>query len=179
MKHLGHIIVQIFKVAAGLFLILAIFSVVHDYLNFCVPVQFQDELENTKVLLTKMKVDPKKLNEFSVAVKTASRLTGFAEELLIALVYTESRWKITAHSPKGYKGLAQIPYDLWYPDVNILTGAKILAEKMVESNGDLKQALMRYKGYKDLTSKEGEKDAERVIGIARNLRNSKVRNGEI
>jgi len=179
MKHLGHIIVQIFKVAVALFLILAIFSVVHDYLNFCVPVQFQDELENTKVLLTKMKVDPKKLNEFSIAVKTASRLTGFAEELLIALVYTESRWITTACSPKGYKGLAQIPYDLWDPDINVLTGAKELAKKLIQSKGDLKQALMRYKGYKDLDCKEGKEDAERVIRIARDLRNSKVRGGEI
>jgi len=85
--------------------------------------------------------------ELTKAIMNARKVTGFSETLLIALMYTESRYNNRAVSTKKYKGLMQTPAATFvYYDVDVLLGAKILAEKLKITNGSLLQALTMYKG---------------------------------
>lgn len=80
-------------------------------------------------------------------VKVATSLTGFDEELIIALMSTESEFNPRARSPKNYKGLMQTPKATFkYPEVDTLYGAMILEDKYNETNGNLLKALALYKG---------------------------------
>lgn len=80
-------------------------------------------------------------------VKIASSSTIFDEELIIALMCTESEFNPRAVSPKKYKGLMQTPKATFkYPEVDTLYGAMILEDKYNEANGNLLKALTLYKG---------------------------------
>lgn len=80
-------------------------------------------------------------------VKTATYSTGFDEELIVALMSTESEFNTRAISPKRYKGLMQTPKATFkYPEVDTLYGVKILEDKLEETNGNLMKALALYKG---------------------------------
>lgn len=165
-----------FKVGSEMLLIAAILMVFQSYLKYWTPFHFEDELANTKQCLSKMGVPESKLNELAIAFRSASLLTGVNEDLIMALSYTESEYNKFARSRLGYKGLMQIPEPLWDPDINVLRGVKILQEKMLESKGDLKGALVRYKGFK-VGSDEGVAHANRVLKYLNQLQ--KIRNGTI
>jgi hypothetical protein len=93
---------------------------------------------------------------------TASRASGRSVDFLIALAKTESNGNERAVSSKGYKGLLQIPYAVYYPDANLLIGARIFNEKMELSKGNVKRAICLYKGY-DYDTEYGRKKAEMVL----------------
>ena len=80
-------------------------------------------------------------------IKVATSCTGIKEELVIALMSTESEFNKNAISPKNYKGLMQTPKATFkYPEVDTLYGAKILEDKLKTSNGNMMMALTLYKG---------------------------------
>ena len=88
-----------------------------------------------------------KIQELSKGVKIASDVTSLREELIIAIIKTESNFEMKAISSKNYKGLMQTPSASFiYYDVDILHGARILEDKLKYSKGNLLQALTLYKG---------------------------------
>lgn len=109
---------------------------------------------------------PKK---FAPSFVLASQRTGISPEFLISLSKTESEFRERAISSKGYKGLMQIPFDIYEPDANILIGATIFKEKMRLANGSVTRAIILYKGY-DLDSKRGREQADAVLEIYKTLR---------
>jgi soluble lytic murein transglycosylase-like protein len=83
--------------------------------------------------------------------------------LLTCLLHTESRFKKDAASDKGYRGEAQTRRFSEYSSVNILEGAETLRDKLSKSNGNMFEALARYKGGKD--KKEAREEAEQVLKL--------------
>ena len=75
---------------------------------------------------------------------------------------TESTFKLTAISSKGYKGVLQTPTaTMQYFDVDTLHGARILEDKIRYADGDLKEALILYKGGG--RNKEARKQATQQV----------------
>jgi len=103
------------------------------------------------------------------AISLASQQTGLSPELLMALMFTESTFKQNIVSNKNYQGLMQIPWKIYWEDANTLTGARILLEKLSLTKGNIKDALVLYKGWK-LHDKKGEYEADKVITLARHLK---------
>jgi len=102
-----------------------------------------------------LKAPKDKLNELSDAVDNAARITGNNPTLLVCLMHTESRYKNNAISSKGYKGLMQTPSASFkYSDVDILYGARILQDKLKQSNNDLLTAISLYKGGNNRRARE-------------------------
>jgi soluble lytic murein transglycosylase-like protein len=88
-----------------------------------------------------------KVDDLTQAVKIASDSTNLKEELIVAIIKTESNFKNHAVSYKKYKGLMQTPTATFiYSDVDVLHGARILKDKLRITNGNLLQALTLYKG---------------------------------
>lgn len=115
---------------------------------FKIPVYHKKQEEDiVSRKLRFLNVSDKRSKELTKSIKIASSCTGIKEELLIALMKTESDFKSNAVSSKGYKGLMQTPKATFeYPEVDTLYGAKILQDKLKYANGDLLQALTLYKG---------------------------------
>ncbi len=103
------------------------------------------------------------------AVAIASKQTGISQELLLSLMYSESSFNVKAVSSKNYQGLMQIPQKVHYEDANTLIGAKILIEKLAIAKGDMKTALILYKGWKVSDSK-GQQKANSVLALAKKLK---------
>lgn len=91
-----------------------------------------------------------------------SLMEGVDPRLVFALIYSESSFNPYAVSVKGYRGLMQIKWDIPYIDVHTLLGIRVLKEKLVLESGDLRRALLRYKGY-DLNSKRGKYIVDKVL----------------
>jgi soluble lytic murein transglycosylase-like protein len=90
------------------------------------------------------------------------------ENVLISLIYSESGFKKKARSTKNYLGLMQIPYPIYTVDANITTGISILKEKLEITNGDIKEAIVLYKGYKN-DRQRGLQKADEVIRTSTQL----------
>jgi len=88
-----------------------------------------------------------KLDAISKAITHASQLTDISPLLIATLLKTESNFNPKAVSTANYKGLMQTPTATYeFADVDVLHGARILQQKLRMSGGDLKQALIYYKG---------------------------------
>jgi soluble lytic murein transglycosylase-like protein len=95
-----------------------------------------------------------KIASIAEGILKGSRTIGVDPKLVLALLFTESQFKLNAISPKGYKGLMQTPRaSMEYADVDILYGCRILEEKMqspaaLGRNGrvDMRKAIAMYKG---------------------------------
>jgi len=103
------------------------------------------------------------------AISMTSKQTGISESFLLSLMHTESALNRNARSHKNYKGLMQIPQDVYYEDANTLIGARIFLEKLRITDGDYRKALVLYKGW-SLTSSEGFRQADKVINLTRKLK---------
>ena len=107
-----------------------------------------------------------------------AKAIGVSPELILALMYTESRFDMKALSPtKQYKGLMQTPWaSKEYADVDVLYGARILEEKMKSSharkpNGvDMRTAIAMYKGG---LSRQAFSQADEVLRLYNTLRTLK------
>lgn len=114
------------------------------------PVSRVNALNRAKNALYKVGAPADKIDDLSRAITNASAMTGLSQELLVALMKTESEFDYDAISNKGYKGLMQTPWaTLKWASVDTLHGAEILREKLKYSKGDLKLALTLYKGGKN------------------------------
>ena len=92
-----------------------------------------------------------KIESLTESIIFVAYTTDIKEELLIALIKTESNFNVKAVGPNtksgNYKGLMQTPNATFvYSDVDILHGARILQDKLKFANGDLLLALSYYKG---------------------------------
>lgn len=102
--------------------------------------------------------------EVAINIDLASRMTGISENLILAILVTESGGNKEAVSSKNYRGYMQIPYTLTDPQDNIIIGALILKEKLKLSNGDMIKAIYLYKGYPYYNAK-GKKEVDKTLDI--------------
>ena len=90
--------------------------------------------------------------DFRPAFRAASRETGVALPLLVAVAYEESQMKPWARSPKGAVGLMQVlpstarelGADVTTPRGNVRAGALYLARMLLRFGDDLDLALAAY-----------------------------------
>lgn len=94
------------------------------------------------------------------AIRNAEKYDGLEPELILAVIAVESTFKERAVGQQGSRGLMQVlpkahpgkvkaiggVHQLFDPGKNILTGSRILASYVEDSNGNLKRALLRYNG---------------------------------
>lgn len=129
-----------------MFLFLSVPTVIHTTtVNIKIdPIQVEKEKIKKNILKVRKidSINPRIVN----GIYLTSKGTGFSTEFLVALVESESEFKINARSKKGYKGLLQTPTATGYPEVDILHGACILQDKLKETKGNFKSALILYKG---------------------------------
>jgi hypothetical protein len=108
-----------------------------------------------------------KILRVSEGIEIATAKTGIGGVLLASLLFTESNFRSTVISNKGYRGIAQTPTATFiYPEVDILHGAMILKDKLKISNGNIVEALMLYKGGRN---PEARKQAKEVMIVYNNL----------
>ena len=91
--------------------------------------------------------------DISVAAEEAEYIYGVPSELMIALIWTESRYDANAGANSKYKGLCQLgwkwfeteltddPYDV---RTNVYTAAKFISDLHVEHGGDMTKVLTQY-----------------------------------
>lgn len=111
-----------------------------------------------EALDTRMAVERSHLERIAIALIREGRATGIDPRLLLAVMLVENPWlDLAARSPVGAVGLMQVmPFhagnwgcpgeDLEDLDLNICHGARILADALHRSGGDLSRALLRYNG---------------------------------
>ena len=92
-------------------------------------------------------VSDKNVYKIASGLKISQQVTGISPPLMASVLKTESDFKKTAISPKGYKGMAQTPTaTMEYEEVDILHGAMILRDKIHIANGNVLKGLALYKG---------------------------------
>jgi len=90
--------------------------------------------------------------QYAAKIGELARAYGLSPALLEAVVWQESRWRETAVSPAGARGLAQLmPGTARYlgvdpddPMQNLEGGARYLREQLDRFDGDLEKALAAY-----------------------------------
>jgi soluble lytic murein transglycosylase-like protein len=106
------------------------------------------------------------------AVEMASKQVPILPDyFIIALMHSESGFDPKATSKKNYKGLMQIPFAIYYEDVNVLIGARIFKEKLKITDGDFRKAITIYKGW-PVNHPEGKRQADKVLMLARKIKES-------
>jgi len=139
-----------------------------DRVAMPILVSQENSVDTTEEALVSLGAPKKDVKELAKAVRVASQATNFSEKLVVAVVYTESRFIKSAVSPAGYKGLAQTPTATFkYPSVDVLHGMSILRE-YYNVTGNLEDALTLYKGGK-LTNNVARGQARETIRIYKNL----------
>lgn len=98
------------------------------------------------------------------AIQMVSQQTGLSKPFLLCLMWSESSFKSKAISSRNYKGLMQVPYNVFYEDANCLIGARIFLEKLKITKGDYRKALVLYKGW-PLGDPKGLAQADKVINL--------------
>lgn len=133
------------------------------------PIQAQAKMENPlRIAALKVGIgDPGE--QILQAVALSSKQTGLSQDLLLALMYSESSFQPKAVSSKQYQGLMQIPQKVHYPDANCLIGARIFLEKLKITDGDYRKAIIIYKGW-TIDHPEGKRQADKVLSLARKLK---------
>jgi len=101
-------------------------------------------------------------------VRLAANHHDLSPEFLIALAFTESSFKERAISSKNYKGYLQIPHALWEPAENFLVGARIMKEKLEMARGNVRKAIILYKGW-PVDSPRGIYEANKVLRLYNRL----------
>ncbi len=134
-----------------------------------IPVNLQPQVSQTELKMEKMGY-PKTL---AAPIDLVSQQTKLSPDFIIALIHSESGFNEKAVSSRGYKGLMQIPYAVYYQDANILIGARIFQEKLTLTKGNVIMAIILYKGYaNDIV--RGRMQAEKVLQLYRKLKEMEV-----
>ena len=150
-------------------LILALTYQVQDIASLIHPVKAQETRQNRlQMAAIEMGMGDPGAKTLK-AIEIASEQTGLSEPFILALVFTESGCNPKAVSRKGYKGLLQIPYAVYYEDANILIGARIFMDKLRITKGNFKKAVIIYKGYK-LTDQRGHQQADKVLKLTKQIK---------
>jgi len=110
-----------------------------------------------------------KIEELSKAIRLASNVTQLSENLILALMFTESSFNYNARSYGNggkYKGLMQTPSATFiYVDVDVLHGARILKDKLRIAKGNLPLALALYKGGNNSAAKHYANETLKLFKI--------------
>lgn len=114
------------------------------------------------------------------AVRKASEKYGIDENLIKAVIKTESNFNPNAVSSVGAKGLMQImpanykhlgisnPFDIYQ---NIDGGTKLLREYLDKYNGDVEMALMAYNGGPTRMKNRGVTSVEHIYKMPKETQN--------
>lgn len=156
---------KIFQVCSLLMILLAMSILIQAQSKLIIPIQLTKSKATLKKLQT-VGIDSEKVAK---AVDLASKQSGISPEFLIALMHSESTGNTKAVSSMGYKGLMQIPHAVYYADANMLIGAHIFNEKMLQAKGDVVKALCLYKGY-PIGSTRGLQQARKVLALYNKLK---------
>lgn len=150
-------------------ILISIIAYYHKLISSVIPLHIGGigEIEN---VLYALGAPEKDIPAIANAVRMASRQTDIPENLIIALMVSESNFNRAAVSSSGYTGLMQIPkqYDMKYIDVNVLIGARIFKEKLYMTHGNVHKAIILYKGW-GVTDAKGIYNADKVIKIYKNI----------
>jgi len=103
------------------------------------------------------------------AVQLASGQTGLSQPFILSLMHSESSFKPYTVSSKQYHGLMQIKPMIFYEDVNVLMGARVFLEKLELTKGNVREAIVLYKGFRD-DPKRGRMLADKVLRLAKLLK---------
>lgn len=110
----------------------------------------KEDISNLTRNLERLGAPREKIGELGQAIRLASNVTQLSENLILALMFTESSFNYNARSYGNggkYKGLMQTPTASFiYADVDALHGARILKDKLKIAKGNLPLALALYKG---------------------------------
>jgi soluble lytic murein transglycosylase-like protein len=99
-----------------------------------------------------LKCPQSKIASIAEGILKGAKTIGVDPKLILALLFTESRFNLKAISSKGFQGLMQTPSaSKEYADVDILYGCRILQEKMNSTRVNdgklnMRKALAMYKG---------------------------------
>jgi soluble lytic murein transglycosylase-like protein len=140
-----------------------------------IPVSIQDT-QQINIIQKKLELLNIPYNEkLIMGIDFASKQTEISPDIIIALIYTESTFNKNALSFGNggkYKGLMQIPHEVFYVDANIIIGARILKEKLRYTKGDMKKAILLYKGY-PLDSERGHQQVQKVYVVYHKIKGVK------
>lgn len=171
----GSFIGNIIKTIAISIILMCIFIVYNNTLSSIVPLNTRGNTSIDDILFARG-APVKDIPHIAKAIKMAARQTDVSEYLILALMYTESAFDKEAVSVSGYYGLMQIPSkynDIAYIDVNVLMGARIFKEKLYMTHGDIRKAIILYKGWK-VTDEKGIYNADKVIRISKDMINNNI-----
>ncbi len=142
---------------------------IYQQSTLIIPIKNYDDSIKVATMIETLGASKEKSKNIAIGVISACKLTGFKPELIVALMYTESSFKLYAISSKNYKGLMQIPHSVWWEAPNILIGSYILKEKLNITNGDLPKAICLYKGWK-WHEKKGKEQTRIVLNLYNQLK---------
>ncbi|BCS54106.1 hypothetical protein GSbR_41890 [Geobacter sp. SVR] len=144
---------------------MGLMTVANDFqANLPQPVQIMHEdprLADTRKTLWLLEVDPR----FAKDVFVTATAKNIDPVLWACNIYCESRFKRTAKSIKGHKGLGQTPDAIMrfgYDTADLMVAACILDEKRTLAKGDMQHAMMLYKGGRNPAAK---KEADKVFDL--------------
>lgn len=141
-----------------------IFTSVNDFhRSLPTPVQVKEDskLTETKEALRLLGQDQR----FAEPIYYSAKAGDIDPVLWACNIQCESEYKITARSPKGYKGLAQTPRAVGktgYETADLTYGAAIYREKLKIAKGNPKLAMALYKGG---NNPQAHRDAEKVYAL--------------
>ena len=128
------------------------------------PVKFEDPLQTKITVISSYFRISRELSRLIVEV---AQDEGIDPYFFAALLYTESRFNPKAVSPKGYKGLGQIPWDIPYVKSQLVVSAEIYKEKYRIAQ-DPFLATRLYKGFPSWSPKARE-HVRRVFVVKNSL----------
>jgi hypothetical protein len=107
-----------------------------------------------------------KVPKLTQAVKLSTLVSGISHNWILAIMYTEApEFKLNGTSNKGYSSLMGTPRNKTtreFADVDTLHGVHILEEKLIETHGNMLEALTLYKGGNNPAARKCAMDTYRV-----------------
>lgn len=158
-------ILQKFTIGACLLVLLYPF---YDVTQKIIPLKLVKQESVIEKNLATLGAPTKHREEISKAIDMASKQTGVPHQMITALMCTESRFDPEATSSLNYQGLMQIPWKIKYIDANVLIGTRIFVDKLAYTKGNVRNAIIIYKGWK-VQDKKGQFNADKVLQIRSQL----------
>lgn len=145
---------MLFSFMAGMLFTDVVKNVYPDYYKY----EQIDKISN-QIADVAPRVDPVLVDEMAEGIYDASKKYHIPKDLILAVMYCESRFNPFAHSSKGAVGLMQIMpgvhkneynhvNDLYHVKTNIDIGVRIL-RRYIDQTGSASKALLRYVGSSD------------------------------
>jgi len=123
------------------------------------------KLTATRLALIEAKAPQERLVTLTRSCYYAGLATNLDPVLIATIISPESEYKINAQSKKGYKSLMQTKEAImkWeFAEANVMAGACDLRSKLIDSKGNMRLAMSRYKGG---TSREARNIADKQLRI--------------